>query len=477
VTILFIAKIKHKKVNHERKNSNWGRKLSNPVVINSLELENVKRVRSVQFELNPTGLTLIGGNNANGKTSILDAIAFLLGGNSKRPSNLQREGSVGDPYLKATLSNGMIVERKGKKSNLTVTDPTGSKSGQTILNDFISELALDLPKFLNAKDKEKAKILLQIIGVGKELDEYENEYDELYAERTIVGRDADQKQKYANELPFYDDLPEAPIQSSELLESHKALLLKNAENEKSRQGLKALESSQLNQARLIEFEKSVQEDLLQKMNESKKKLDFHINEEAKMSQAIAKGKQSVESLQDESTEAIEQQLKDIDATNAKIRSNLDKSNAQGLADRSKAEYKDMGTQLDGIKEKIKGLLDGSDMPLPNLSVEQGTLTYKGQKWDCMSGAEQLIVATSIIRKLKPDCGFVLMDKLEQMDSDTLQKFDAWLKAEGLQNIGTIVGKREECQIIIEDGIIEEDRTIKINTPPVPTGNGWGAEFK
>lgn len=79
------------------------------VKINKLEIENVKRVRAVKVELTAAGLTVIGGRNNQGKTSVLDAIAWALGGNRYRPSQPQREGSVIPPSLKVTLSNGIIV--------------------------------------------------------------------------------------------------------------------------------------------------------------------------------------------------------------------------------------------------------------------------------------------------------------------------------------------------------------------------------
>ena len=79
----------------------------------------------------------------------------------------------------------------------------------------------------------------------------------------------------------------------------------------------------------------------------------------------------------------------------------------------------------------------------------------------MSASEQLKVATAIVRKLNPQCGFVLLDKLEQMDTDTLADFGAWLESEGLQAIATRVSTGEECSVIIEDGyshIAEEPET-------------------
>ena len=93
------------------------------------------------------------------------------------------------------------------------------------------------------------------------------------------------------------------------------------------------------------------------------------------------------------------------------------------------------------------------LPLPGLSVEEGELVYKGQKWDNMSGSERLMVSTAIVRKLNPRCGFVLLDKLEQMDLNTLQEFGRWLEGEGLQAIATRVSTGDECSIVIEDGYV------------------------
>ena len=102
--------------------------------INKLEIENVKRNKAVKIEPTKDGLTIIGGKNNQGKTSVLDSIAWALGGERFRPSQAQREGSVIPPNLKIVMDNGLIVERKGKNSDLKVTDPSGKKAGQQLLN-------------------------------------------------------------------------------------------------------------------------------------------------------------------------------------------------------------------------------------------------------------------------------------------------------------------------------------------------------
>ena len=106
------------------------------ITIHSLDIENVKRVKAVSLTPSPAGLTVIGGKNGAGKTTVLDAIVWALGGEKYRPSEAQRDGSMTPPHIRITLSNGLVVERKGKNSALTVTDPSGKKAGQQLSNQL-----------------------------------------------------------------------------------------------------------------------------------------------------------------------------------------------------------------------------------------------------------------------------------------------------------------------------------------------------
>ncbi len=411
------------------------------ITINSLELENVKRIKAVTITPTEKGLNIIGGNNRQGKTSVLDSIAWALGGENFRPSKPTREGSTIPPYLKIQLSNGIIVERKGKNSSLKVTDPSGKKAGQTLLDDFIEKLALNLPKFINSSNKEKANILLQIIGVGEQLAQYEMQEKELYQERLTVGRIADQKKKYAKEQMYYADVPDDLISPQDLINQQQEILAKNGENQRKRERVHQIEY----QVSTLEQEYAA----LMKQIEAKKIELEKAREDLSIAQMDALD------LIDQSTDELEKNLADIEETNRKVRANLDKQKAEEDAKQYDEQYDSLTVKIENVRKQKMDLLNHADLPLPGLSVEDGELTYNGNKWDGMSGSDQLKVSTAIVRKLNPKCGFVLLDKLEQMDLDTLNDFGQWLENEGLQAIATRVSTGDECSIIIEDGMVKQ----------------------
>lgn len=400
------------------------------VKISSLEIENVKRVKAVRMEPSESGLTVIGGNNGQGKTSVLDAIAWALGGDRFAPSSPQRDGSVIPPHLTVKLNNGIIVERKGKNSALKVIDPSGNKSGQALLNSFISQFALDLPRFMNANGKEKADTLLRVIGVGDKLYALEDEEQKKYNERHTIGQIADKKKKYAEEMAKFPDAPKELVSASELIRRQQAILAQNGENQRLREKKDALESK------------------ANALSEEISRLNAQLT--AVLAQ-LETARKTVAELHDESTAELEKSIAEIEEINRKVRANLDKEKAEEDAKEYGAQYDKLTTEIEAIRKQKYDLLNNAQLPLKGLSVEGRELTYNGYKWDNMSGSEQLKVATAIIRKLNPECGFVLLDKLEQMDVDTLREFGAWLEQEGLQAIATRVSKGDECSIIIEDG--------------------------
>ena len=428
--------------------------------INRLEIENVKRIHAVMIEPSKDGLTIIGGKNRQGKSSVLDAIAWALGGNKYKPTQAANADSTIPPRLKVIMDNGLVVERKGKNSDLKVTDPEGQKGGQQLLDSFVEELAINLPKFMEATGKEKANTLLQIIGVGPQLAELEQKEKSLYQERLYVGRTADQKEKFAAEQPYYPDAPEEPVSASELIREQQEILARNGQRQQWRREHDSI------------LEKIMKtEDEIKSHEASIRALKARLGELDEQRKASEK---TPAELKMESTEELERSIDNIELINSKVRANLDKAKAEEDAKQYRDQYTELTNAIEDVRKQKTSLLDSADLPLPGLSVRDGELIYNGQQWDNMSSAEQMIVSTSIVRKLNPKCGFVLLDKLEAMDLDTLKEFGAWLEQEGLQAIATRVSTGDECSIVITDGYVEGQDGVFAKEEPAPKATGWSA---
>lgn len=340
--------------------------------INKLEIENVKRVKAVKLEPMANGLTIIGGDNNQGKTSVLDSIAWALGGDRYRPSGAQREGSVVPPTLHIVMSNGLVVERKGKNSDLKVTDPTGKKGGQQLLNEFVEQLAIDLPKFMESSSQDKAKTLLRIIGIGDRLSELERKEKELYSRRLAIGQIADQKAKFAKEQPYYPDAPKDIVSPMELIRQQQEILARNGENQRKRDKADRYRQSVALLSREVG---SLQEQL------SKKRKEL---EDAQLDLDTAA--MEAQDLQDASTAELEAGIANIDEVNRKVRANLDKDKAEEDALAYKNQYDGLTTEISQVRKDRTDLLQSAELPLPGLSVDEGELVYNGQKWDCISGS-------------------------------------------------------------------------------------------
>ena len=256
---------------------------------------------------------------------------------------------------------------------------------------------------------------------------------------------ARQKRGAAEEMPSYPDAPAEPVSASELIREQQAILARNGENQRKRENAASLESAYRASVAEANNIRERIEALSANLRETEKR-------ESELYADLEQARKTAEQLQDESTAEIEASISAIDEVNAKVRANAAKAAAEADAAELQAQYDDLTARIEQTRLEKRRLLEGADLPLPGLSVDAGRLSYNGRLWDSMSGSDQLKVATAIVRKLKPDCGFVLVDKLEQMDPQTLAEFGAWCEQEGLQVIGTRVGTGDECSIVIEDGM-------------------------
>lgn len=417
-----------------------------PVKILCFSAGNFKALKAFYCEPKPEGLTVIGGDNGAGKSSCLDALAFAVGGAKYRPSNPKREGAVGDTTLHVELSNGITVERKGKNlSPVIVTDREGARHGQELLDAFISNIAIDLPKFYNASSRDKAHMLLDTLGIEEKLEELAKREKEKYDTRTVVGREADRKQKAAEDMDWYEDAPEKPVSVSELVKEQQAILARNGHRQE------CAARRDRNSRRLEEVIERLNE-----LNAERETLESEIKKDEKAVQEAGAA---------ESTAELEASIANAEEINAKVTANAERTRRLGEADALSDQCDALTKEIEAIRVERLALLKDADFPLEGLSVnDDSELVYNGQPWDCMSGSQQLIVSCAIASRINPTCRFVLMDKLEQLDLTTLKEFDAWLKTQDLQCIATRVSTGGECTLVIEDGEVKDGEKKPVIVP-------------
>lgn len=420
-------------------------KSNEPVKILCFSAGNFKALKAFYCEPKPEGLTVIGGGNGAGKSSCLDALAFAVGGARYRPSNPKREGAVGDTTLHVDLSNGITVERKGKNLSLTVTDREGARHGQELLDAFISNIAIDLPRFYNASSKDKAHMILDTLGIEEKLEELAKREKEKYDTRTVVGREADRKQKAAEDMDWFEDAPEKPVSVSELVKQQQAILARNGHRQE------CAARRDRNSNRLAE--------VLERLNELNKERETLESEIEKDEKAVKEAGAA------ESTAELEASIANAEEINAKITANAERTRRLEEADALSDQCDALTKEIEAIRAERLALLEDADFPLEGLSVNDSSeLVYNGQPWDCMSGSQQLIVSCAIASRINPTCRFVLMDKLEQLDLTTLREFDDWLKTQDLQCIATRVSTGGECSLVIEDGEVKEGEKKPVIVP-------------
>ena len=416
-----------------------------PVKILCFSAGNFKALKAFYCEPKPEGLTVIGGGNGAGKSSCLDALAFAVGGAKHRPSNPKREGAIGDTSLHVDLSNGLTVERKGKNLSLTVTDREGARHGQELLDALVSQIAIDLPKFYNASAKNKAHMLLETLGIEEKLEELAKREKEKYDTRTMVGREADRKQKAAEDMPWHEDAPEEPVSVADLIRQQQEILSRNGIRAEHRRNLESYKSKVADIDSRVKALLGEKAELLDKINDV---------------QCAASN-----DGEEESTAELEAQIADFEETNRKVAENAERTRRLEEADALSDQRDALTKEIEAVRAERLALLKDADFPLDGLSVnDQCELVYNGQPWDCMSGSQQLIVSCAIASRVNPSCRFVLMDKLEQLDLDTLAEFDEWLKTQDLQCIATRVSTGGECTLVIEDGEVKEDEKRPVLVP-------------
>ncbi|HUX17098.1 MAG TPA: AAA family ATPase, partial [Phycisphaerae bacterium] len=184
-----------------------------------LEAENVKRIRAVRIV--PEGAAVvIGGNNGEGKTSVLDSIAYALGGKGAICEQPIRTGSRKARVICELDEEGLVVTRtfaRGKPDKLVVADKAGvpRRGPQAILDALVGKLTFDPLGFVSMKPRDQLDTLKALVGL--DFSELNLKRERLYDERTAVNRTAKSLRAQLAAIPLDLDAPDKEVSVAELM--------------------------------------------------------------------------------------------------------------------------------------------------------------------------------------------------------------------------------------------------------------------
>ena len=415
----------------------------------SLQAENVKRLKAV--EITPDGqMVVIGGRNAQGKSSVLDAIEMALGGKeSVAREPIRRGQSSARVVLQLDGEYGLKIVRKftpkGSTLQIVTSDGRTPKTPQTLLDSLCNRVAFDPMQFCRAPAKEQAATLRQLVGL--DFAKLDAKRAELFSTRTDTNRDAKRERVAGEAIPVTTAATE-PVDVQSLVAELKK---RQAANREIDQRTDRLDEATRKLAGLNNEQAAVAEQIKQlqaRFAEIQERID-------KGNEWIKTESVAVAAIERQDTDEIEQQIAESENTNAAVRNLKIRKQHLTAARNLEQQSEDLTKQIEAIDAEKASALAAAQWPVEGLGFGEEGVTFNGLPIEQASSAEQTRVAVAIGLALNPELPVVLIRDGSLLDEDSLAAVAKQAAERGAQVWIERVGNGKECSVIIEDGEVAE----------------------
>lgn len=419
-----------------------------------LEAENVKRLRAVSIE--PDGsVVVVRGNNGQGKSSVLDSIAYALGGKSLQPAKVIRDGEK-EAIVRVEL-DGLTIERKwtsNDRSVLEVRAADGSKvsSPQTMLDSLVGRLSFDPLAYLSMPPAKQLEALQKVVGLDfRELDEQRKR---AYDERTEVNRKVNHTKIQLEPLRDFSDTE--PVSLAELSDQVAALSSRRADEQAAAKKLKALVDDRRAAAHRVKAQETRLENLRRQLEQESAHLQELMLEAERLERTDTSELQAVADHELETIEELETvkaKIKDAELINERARKVAERRRLEKVLSDHEGESYALTKQIEKIDAIKLSKIEAARFPVPGLSFGEVGVLYNGQPFEQASQAEKLRVSLGMGLALNPTLKVLLIRDASLLDEKSLQLVAEQAAEAGAQVWLEVVGKNG-IGIVIEDGEVE-----------------------
>jgi DNA repair exonuclease SbcCD ATPase subunit len=410
--------------------------------ITKLEIENFKRLSAVS--ITPDGSTVVlGGKNAQGKSSVLDAIQAALGGVKHSPQDPIKHGTKGARVVLET--EALVVSRKwtAKGSQLEVKGKDGSRfsSPQQMLDELWSSLTFDPSRFARMKPPEQAETLRQLVGL--DFSQEDAKRQEYYDKRTDVGRELRRLQGAIEKMPEVPaGTPDTEYSVEELneelerrIQHNRQVATKEVELTRKRDRATAtIREIEATRARLEQLEK----DLAQ------------INAEGMALRA------EVDAFDRADEDEARQHLMNAAKVNSAVRAKSERAKLEAELDAAMEQSEELTRKIELIDEVKAKAAAEAKYPIDGLELHDGQVTFEGVPFEQASQAQRLRVSVAMGLALNPELKVLLVRDGSYLDSEGLRIVSEMASAAGGQVwIERVSDDGKGCTVVISDGAVVE----------------------
>jgi len=422
----------------------------------SLQSNNVLRLDAV--EINPKGnAIIIGGENGQGKTSVLDSILLALGGRKAKHQKPLKDGSKKGKIVvdldEITVTRTFTNTGGG---TLVVENKEGTKfsSPQSMLDKLTGELTFDPLAWSNMDDEKQLNTLKSMVGL--DFTNLDNKRVTLYNERTQVNTEGKSLKSQFDSMPNFEDvefkdLPKEEIKVEDLLKE-----LKDAEdhNEVISQLKKSIEDSQI----LINNSETEIRVCDNAINDAKSIIKNNETKKVEFEKGISNLTTSMNSYSGElkmmkpaEIDPIKEKMSSAEGINTNIKKKDEKTKLSKTLQAKRKESTDLSDKIEAIDDEKSKKLSETKFPVDDLSFDETGVLFRGIPSSQASSADRLNISVGMGIAMNPKLRVLLIRDGSLLDENNLKMISEKAEKADMQIWIERVGKGEECQIIIEDG--------------------------
>lgn len=415
----------------------------------SLQAENVKRLRAVEIRPDPAGnMVIIGGQNEQGKTSVLDSIEMALRGGDSLPPKPIREGATRARIVAELddLSVKRTFTRSGSYLEITAKDGAKLKSPQALLDSLVGRLSFDPLCFSRQKPEEQAETLRKLVGL--DVSDLDAQRARLYDERTQKGRELKNARGSYDVAPSWPDAPAAEVSLSELAAAWQAAV------EYNRAG-KTLAAVAAQAKRDVEQWRQTVAAAERHLRDSRAKL-AEVEAQAETAERAAEGHEPKDEL------AAKRAMDSAEDINLKVRENAARRKLAANASAAQTEVDRLTAAIEQIDQQKRERLAAAAWPIPGLGLGESGVEFRGIPFRQCSSAQQLEISVAMGLTLNPKLRVLLIRDGSLLDDAHLAAIAAQARAADAQVWVERVGDKDASAVIIEDGSVRGQ-----TAPPAP----------